>query len=155
MNSYIRDILASLSKLLTSVISFETVAACWCYYGTEDTLCGIDAACWCWCGTKDLLAPEAAAACRCCCGNVDSPRNEKSGVWVSDGKPLAALYTGSVIVVRLDLWYEFDSDARQHLRADFELRYARAQPGWYVLLHELQVEKSFLIMQLHFAPLGI
>ena len=90
----------------------------------------------------DVLAPEAAAAGRCY-GNVISLENEKSGDWGSDGKPLAALYTISDIVVRLDLWYEFYSDARQHPRAD------------ELLLHELQVDKSFLIMQLHFAHLGI
>ena len=33
------------------------------------------------------------------------------------------------IVVRLHLWYEFDSDARQHPRADVEPRYAHAQSG--------------------------
>ena len=69
-----------------------------------------------------MPAPEAAAACRCCCGNVSSPENEKSGVWETDGKPLAALYTGSVIVVRLDLWYEFDIDARQHPRENPDTR---------------------------------
>ena len=45
MNSYMRDILASLSKLLNRDISSETVTVCACCCGTEDTLSGIDAAC--------------------------------------------------------------------------------------------------------------
>ena len=34
---------------------------------------------------------------------------------------------------------ELDIDDKQFARADFEPRYARTQPGWYVLLHEPQV----------------
>ena len=93
MNSYIRDILASLSKLLNHDISSETVAVCGCCCGTEGTLTGIVATCWCCCITKDALAPETAPACRCCWGKVSWLENEKSGVGGSDGVPLAVYYS--------------------------------------------------------------
>ena len=83
INSYIQDILASLSKLLNRDISSETVVVYGCCCGSDGTLTGIFAACWCCYGPKDVLAPETAAACRCCCGKVISHENKKA---VSGGR---------------------------------------------------------------------